>query len=120
MILKFTVLMSCYKNDNPDFLRAAIISSYEQQTLKPDEFVLIVDGPVSKNIDEVIYEFENKYGDIFKVHRLKENKGLGNALRIGVTICSYDYVVRMDADDISREDRFEKLIDCLKTTLNTL
>lgn len=112
--MRFSVLMSCYKNDNPDFLRVAIKSSFSEQTLKPDEFLLIVDGPVPNSIEKVIFEFESEYKDIFKVYRLKENKGLGNALREGVLLCSYEYIVRMDSDDVSRKDRFEKLISYAK------
>ncbi|MFS1511125.1 glycosyltransferase [Chengkuizengella sp. SCS-71B] len=106
--------MSCYKNDNPEFLRIAIESSFIEQTLRPDEFLLIVDGPVSKELENIIAEFENRYKYIFKVHKLKENKGLGNALRVGVLNCSNEYIIRMDSDDVSRKDRFEKLISYAK------
>ncbi|KJS71079.1 MAG: hypothetical protein JL56_15715 [Desulfotomaculum sp. BICA1-6] len=110
--MDFAVLMSCYKNDNPIFLKEAIESSYTNQTLKPNAFYIMVDGPVGSNIEDVLSFYENKYPGIFIVNRLPVNKGLGNALRVGVELSKFEYIVRMDSDDISKETRFEKLIEC--------
>ena len=102
----FSVAMSVYKNDNPIFFDRALQSISINQTVKPKEIVLIVDGPVSKELDYVIAKYEKLTG-IMKVIRLKENQGLGNALRIAVTEASCTYIARMDSDDISLNDRFE-------------
>ncbi|EJT6498975.1 glycosyltransferase [Clostridium perfringens] len=112
--MKFSVLMSVYKNDNKVFLKQAFESIYENQKLKPDEIVVVLDGPLNEGLYTVIEEFRKKHEEIVKVVRLKENKGLGNALRIGTKYCTHDYIFRMDSDDISDEYRFKKQIDYIK------
>ena len=54
----FSVLMSVYKNDKPDQIKLAIESIYEKQTLKPNEIILVIDGPVSDEIMEVLKQKE--------------------------------------------------------------
>ena len=103
---KFSVAISVYKNDNPVFFDRALASIAIDQTVKPDEIVLVVDGPVSDEIDAVIEKYKKKTG-ILKVIRLPENKGLGNALRLAVNEARYEYIARMDSDDVSLSDRFE-------------
>lgn len=107
---QFSVLMSVYRNDKPEFVRVAIESVTTRQTLKPSEVVLVVDGPVSDALANVIKEYENAPHSIFKVIWLPKNQGLGNALRIGMDSVSNEIVARMDADDIAVADRFEKQI----------
>ena len=104
--IKFSVAISVYKNDNPVFFDRALASIAIDQTVKPDEIVLVVDGPVSDEIDAVIEKYKKKTG-ILKVIRLPENKGLGNALRLAVNEARYEYIARMDSDDVSLSDRFE-------------
>lgn len=106
--LKFSVLMSVYKNDKEEYLKLAL-DSIINQTVKPSEIVLVEDGPIPENIENLIKEYEKNIA-FLKVIRLKENGGLGNALNVGLENCSYDIVARMDADDISVLDRFEKQI----------
>ena len=107
----FSVATSVYKNDNPIFFSHALESITDKQTIKPDEVVLVVDGPVPDEIDSVVEEFSSRYN--FKVIRLDENEGLGNALRIAVENCSNDLVARMDSDDIASENRFELQLNFL-------
>lgn len=102
---KFSVSMCVYGKDNPEWFRTAV-DSVLNQTRKPDEVVLVVDGPVPQELDDVINHFEQN--SIFKVIRLPENKGHGEARRVGLNNCSNELVALMDADDISAEDRFEK------------
>ena len=106
--MNFSVLMSVYKNDKLEFLKAAI-ESILKQTVKPNEIVVVVDGPVETEIVQLLQNYETKI-KCFKLVFLEENLGLGNALEVGLNHCSYDFVARMDADDISVEDRFEKQI----------
>lgn len=106
---RFSVLMSVYRNDNPQYLRTAVESISTKQTLKPDEIILVVDGPVPAELSNVIKQLSNEI-PCLKSQWLNENGGLGNALNIGMTKTSYDLVARMDADDISLPDRFEKQI----------
>ena len=103
---KFSVAMSVYKNDNYIFFDRALESVTDSQTIKPDEICLVVDGPVPSEIDGVIIKYSSKFN--LKVIRLKQNGGLGNALRIAVENSSYDLIARMDSDDISLPDRFEQ------------
>ncbi len=102
--------MSVYKNDNPEHFKTAV-ESILNQTVKPDEVVLVVDGPVGEELREVIKSFE--VNDFFKAIRLPENKGLGNALKVSCENASFDYIARMDADDISVPDRFEQQVSYL-------
>lgn len=101
----FSVSMCVYGGDNPEWFRTAA-DSVLNQTVPPDEVVLVVDGPVPQALDEVISSYEQS--DIFKVIRLAENQGHGNARRVGLENCSHLLVALMDADDISVPERFEK------------
>lgn len=106
---KFSVAMSVYKNDNPEHFRAAL-DSVCKQSLVPDEVYLVVDGPVSDDLNAIICEYQEKY-DFFTINRLEKNVGLGNVLRIAVENCKYDLIARMDSDDISAPGRFKKQIE---------
>lgn len=103
----FSVAISVYKNDNPIFFDRALDSITENQTITPNEIVLVVDGPVSDSLNEVIGKYENKY-DIFKIIRLEKNGGLGNALKIAVKNATFELIARMDSDDVSLPARFEE------------
>jgi len=108
--MEFSVVMSVYRNDKPEFVRRAVESITTEQTLKPNEVVLVVDGPVPEELNNLINGYENVSDSIFKVIWLPENKGLGNALRVGVEAASHEIIARMDSDDVSAPDRFEKQI----------
>lgn len=114
-MLPFSVLMSVYRNDKPSFVKRAVDSIFLEQTRKPDEVVIVVDGPVSEDLITIIKEAEHSAPNVFNVIWLPENKGLGNALRIGVENAKYDIVARMDSDDVSSPDRFEKQISYMKS-----
>jgi glycosyltransferase involved in cell wall biosynthesis len=111
---RVSVLMSVYAKENHNYFREALDSMLVKQTLKPDEFVLIVDGPVGSEIDLVIDEYEKLFPNILKVYRLKQNQGLGNALNIGMTKCSHQFVARADSDDINVPERLEIQINEFK------
>ena len=112
-MLKFSVLMSVYKNEKPNYLREAL-DSVVHQTLMPDEFVVVKDGLLTEALDTVLDEYIEKYPALFKIVSFEKNRGLGLALRDGVLACSYEYIARMDTDDICKLDRFEKQIRYLK------
>ena len=105
--IDFSVAMSVYKSDDATFFKRSLVSITEEQTVKPSEIVLVVDGPVGEDINSVIAEYEEKY-EFFKTVRLEENAGLGNALKIAVENCRYELVARMDSDDVAVSDRFEQ------------
>ena len=102
----FSIAMSVYKSDNPEFFDRALESITDLQTVKPDEIVLVVDGLVPDSINIVIEKYSLKYQ--FNVIRLNTNGGLGNALRIATENAKYDLVARMDSDDVSVPTRFEQ------------
>ena len=102
---KFSVSMCVYGGDNPQWFRTAV-DSILNQTVAPNEVVLVVDGPVPENLDAVICGYSEN--PIFRVIRLEQNMGHGQARRTGLQACSYDLVALMDADDISVQNRFEK------------
>lgn len=104
---QFSVVISVYKNDVPIFFDKALKSITEYQTVMPDEVVLVVDGPISDELNYIIQKYVKKY-NFFNIIRLKENGGLGNALRIGVENAHFEYIARMDSDDISTPTRFEE------------
>ena len=109
--IDFSVLMSVYKKENPDYLKAAL-DSVINQTLVPTEIVLVKDGPLTDSLEEVIRTYQSKHS-FFKVIELEKNVGLGKSLNEGMKHCSFDIVARMDTDDYCEQDRFEKQISVL-------
>lgn len=103
--MSFSVAMCVYGKDNPVWFRQAI-DSLLNQTVKPSEIVLVVDGLVPLELDEEIVRCEQM--ECFRVIRLPRNVGHGNARRESLAHCRYELVALMDADDISLPDRFEK------------
>ena len=110
---KFSVLMSIYHKENPEWFRIAL-DSVTNQTLQPDKIVLVEDGQLTDELYQVIEEYTIKYPSLFNIVKLEKNSGLGEALKIGVLNCTNEIIARMDTDDIARNDRFEKQIKFLK------
>ena len=108
----FSVCMSVYRNDNPEDLCTAL-NSVIIQSVPPSEVILIVDGPVSHELEKIIRKYEADYSFVHPVW-LAENGGLGNALKIAVEKASCEYIARMDSDDISMPDRFKKQLECFE------
>lgn len=100
---KFSVAMCVYGGDDPAWFQTAV-DSILNQSAPPDEVVLVVDGPVPEQLDRVIVRYEVRPD--FKVIRLAENQGHGNARRVSLEHCSHELVALMDADDISVPERF--------------
>ena len=112
---QFSVITSVYKNDKPEFIRVALDSMFVEQTVKPAEIVLVQDGPVPYETSKLLLEYKDKYGDKLNVIKLDVNKGLGNALKLGVENAKNDIIARMDSDDICVQDRFEKQLAYMDT-----
>ena len=104
---KYSVLMSVYINDNCKYLKQSI-ESMISQTIKPDQFVVVEDGILKEDCENLIKEYEKLYPNMVNVIRLKENGGLANALNVGMKSCRNDLIARMDADDISIKNRCEE------------
>ena len=107
MASKYSVLMSVYHREKPEYLKQAI-ESIQAQTLPTDDFVLVCDGPLNDALDGVISAKQQEMGTVLNVVRLAMNGGLGNALNEGIKHCKNELVARMDSDDIAYPDRCEK------------
>lgn len=102
----YSVLMSVYCKENPEYFKIAV-ESMLNQTVKPEDFVIVCDGELTDKLNEVIDNFVKADKQLFNIVRLKQNIGLGPALKIGLEKCRYELVARMDTDDISVNDRME-------------
>lgn len=100
--MNYSVLMSVYHKDNPDYFKEAILSILNQD-LKTNDFVLVCDGVLTEELNNIIKEFSDN--PIFNIIRLEKNKGLGQALKHALPFCKNDLVARMDSDDISLSNR---------------
>ena len=103
----FSLLMSVYHGDRPDFVRAAFRSAVDGQTRRPDQVVLVRDGPVPDELTRCLQELENDSPVPVTLVRLEQNAGLGMALDAGLAASEHDVVARMDSDDVSVAHRFE-------------
>lgn len=105
----FSVLMSVYHKDSPEFFDLALRSVTVDQTLRPNQVVIVEDGPVPAQIEGVISSVKGKVPEIeITVLRRDQNKGLAVSLNEGLRECKYEWIARMDSDDISVPERFEK------------
>ena len=107
--IKFSVLISVYYKENPIFFKLAL-NSLLNQTLKPNEIVLVIDGQLTSELNTVIDNFKNIFNSLITVTN-DNNLGLSASLAKGLKVCKYEYIARMDSDDISRIDRFEILLN---------
>ena len=107
--INYSVLMSVYYKENPEWLDIAI-KSMLAQTFLTNDFVIIKDGPLTSELDSVISKYQRKYPDIINIVALEKNVGLGPALKIGVENCKNEWIARMDSDDYSIPTRCEKEI----------
>lgn len=104
---KYSVLMSVYYKEKSENLQISI-DSMINQTIKPDEFILVIDGPLTNDLEMVIQKYVHKYPGLFTIIRFDENKGLGPAMKAGVTISRNELIARMDSDDYVDKFRCEK------------
>lgn len=108
----FSVLISVYKKDDPKFLNIALRSVYDNQILKPEQIVIVADGPLQRSQMEVIEKICDDSGtNVVTLVELTQNVGLAAALNEGLKQCRNELVARMDADDISLPERFAKQIE---------
>lgn len=103
--IKFSVLMSLYAAEQPEYLRQSL-QSLAKQTRPADEIILVYDGAVGAELEAAATAFQATLP--LKIFRLPENAGLGRALAAGATQCAHEWIFRMDTDDIAAPDRFAK------------
>lgn len=109
---KFSVLMSVYKNEKPEYLQQSL-ESILQQTILPAEIVVVKDGLLTDELDKVLDVFA-KRSNLFRFLCFEQNRGLGLALRDGVEACSYEWIARMDTDDICKPERFARQVEYIE------
>lgn len=106
---QYSILMSVYAGEKAEYLEQSLKSMFDQ-TYPTDDFVLVCDGPLTEELEEVIRPFEETYPEIFHVIRLEKNVGTGQCANIGMDACKHELIGKMDSDDIALKDRFEKQI----------
>ncbi|WP_461215931.1 glycosyltransferase [Lacticaseibacillus sp. GG6-2] len=106
MAERISVLMSLYIKERPEFLEASL-QSIRQQSLPPDEVVIILDGPITSGLQQVLDKFQVVMPGL-RVLPQAHNQGLGIALAIGVKACKNQLIARMDTDDIMARNRLER------------
>ena len=102
----YSVLMSVYDGDYPEFLKQSMESIFVQ-TAPTDDFVLVCDGQLTDDLNRVLNDYSNSYKSLHIV-RMSENKGLAEALNFGLGFCKHEIVARMDSDDIAMPHRIER------------
>ncbi|MDG2941558.1 glycosyltransferase family 2 protein [Exercitatus varius] len=109
--MKFSVLMSLYFKEKPEYLRASL-QSLADQTVPADEIILVLDGPITAELENVLDEFQTKLP--LKTVPLAHNVGLGKALNEGIKAARNEWLFRMDTDDICKPERFAKQVEYIE------
>ena len=104
---KYSVLMSLYVKEKPEYLKAAIDSIIDQ-SVSPDQIVIVKDGPLTEELIGVLDEYVCRHPELFHIVASEVNIGLGRALNLGLRECKNELVARMDTDDIAKRDRCER------------
>lgn len=111
----FSLLMPVWARDSPEFFRAAFLSSVNHQTRRPDEVVIVRDGPIGVDLEaELDRVIARSPVPVMRV-LLDENVGLAQALTIGLQHATHDVIARMDADDIALPERFALQLPVLES-----
>ena len=100
--------MSVYQNEKPEWLDRALKSVWTDQTLKPNEIILVKDGPLTDLLEGVIEKWQFEMGKVLMVLNNEINLGLTKSLNKGLKLVTSKYIARMDSDDIAFPERFEK------------
>ena len=108
--------MSLYRETQVDELRATL-NSIVEQTVPTNELIVVLDGPVSAEIRLTLLEFSGLLP--IRIQPLPVNCGLGSALAKGLSCCSYDWIFRIDSDDVYPANRFALQIEYAKRNPNT-
>ncbi len=103
----FSLLVPVYHGDRPDYLRRAFRSAVGDQTVRPNQVVIVQDGPVRDELAQCLEELRAGSPVPVTLVSLARNGGLGPALDRGLAASWFDVVARQDADDVSMPHRFE-------------
>lgn len=108
-IIDFSVIVTLYYGIKPKHLEIALRSIF-RNSLVPNEVILVQDGPISKKLSNII----DKYNHKIKHYILEKNKGSSYSFNYAIEKCSYDWIIKQDADDFSHKDRFETSMKYIK------
>lgn len=111
--IKYSILMAVYIKEKAEYLELAI-KSMLNQTVMTNDFVLVKDGPLTEELNEVINKYSSMYPGLFNIIEFEKNMGLGYALKIGVERCKNEWITRMDSDDFSIPTRCEQQLNLIK------
>jgi len=103
--MTISILISTYKRERPAYLNAALQSIWTDQTRKPDQIVLVEDGPLTDELEEVVQKWKSAIGEALTIVANKENRGLAMALNDGLSHATGDLIARMDSDDVATPSR---------------
>lgn len=112
--MSISVLMSVYKSEEPVYLDSALKSVWDDQTVKPNQIVLVEDGPLGEDLLTVVGRWKEKMGEKMIVLANEKNLGLTKSLNKGLAAATGDMIARMDSDDISDARRFERQVTYLE------
>ncbi|MDO4625846.1 MAG: glycosyltransferase [Pasteurellaceae bacterium] len=110
--MKFSVLMSLYNKENPLYFTQSLQSLVEQ-TYPADQILLVLDGPITPELEQVIASYQDKLP--LKLIPLPQNVGLGKALNEGIKQSANEWLFRMDTDDICYPERFAKQVEYIQS-----
>lgn len=108
--LKFSVLLPVYDLEKPEYFNSCV-NSILNQTVSPDEVVIVKDGEINNKLIKVIDAYRDNL-NIREVLYSGPDK-LSGALKYGLTFCTHNIVARADSDDIYHKKRFENQIKYL-------
>ncbi len=116
----FSVLLPVYARDRPEFLTRAFASATVEQTLPPDEVVVVIDGPIGEQLRVVIEGLSESTVSAVTLVHLPENRGLARALDVGLEHCTHEIVARADADDVNLPGRFAAQVPLVRSGVELL
>lgn len=117
IVYKYSVLMSLYIKEKSEYLKKSI-DSMINQSIKPEQIVIVKDGPLTNELNDVLDTYLRNFPNLFSIVNSEKNIGLGLALNLGLQHCRNELVARMDTDDISLPDRCEKQLNIFKENIN--
>ena len=102
-----SVLISVYKSEKPCYLDSSLESVIKNQTFKPNNVIIVEDGPLTTGLYDVISKWCNNPDVPITIIKNEVNMGLTKSLNRGLEYVNTDLVARMDSDDMARPNRFE-------------
>ncbi|MCO6525825.1 glycosyltransferase [Snodgrassella sp.] len=99
----FSVLLSLYAQEQPDWL-STCLDSLCTQSIQPEEIIIVLDGSIGTELHHVLSHYQTRLP--LQIIPLPQHVGLGNALNIGLQHCQHEWIMRMDTDDICAPERF--------------